>query len=102
MKEYEIYLPLFYNDGTSIEARKFTELKERLLEQFGGVTYFPQPNEGLWRLGEVTYRDEIVIYRILTNKVRMARTFLRRLKSELEESFDQELILVVERDVETL
>jgi hypothetical protein len=66
------------------------------------VTYFPQPNEGLWRLGEVTYRDEIVIYRILTDKVRMARTFLRRLKSELEESFDQEVILIVERDVETL
>lgn len=73
LKEYDIYLPLKYYDGTPVEPRKFRNL------QFGGVTYFPQPNEGLWRLGNVTYRDEIVIYRVLTAKVTVGMVWpLRR------------------------
>jgi hypothetical protein len=38
---------------------------DELLERFEGLTFFPQPNEGFWRMGDVTYRDEIVIYRVL-------------------------------------
>jgi len=46
VKEYDIYVPLTYNDGSPVEPRKLTRLRERLLEQFGGVTFFPQSNEG--------------------------------------------------------
>lgn len=63
MKEYDIFVPLYYNDGSPVEARKFQALQKRLLDYFG-VTYFPQPHEGLWRMGDVTYRDEVVIYRV--------------------------------------
>jgi hypothetical protein len=101
VKEYDVYLPLNYNDGTPVEARKFQELQQRLLAQFGGVTYFPQPNEGLWRFGDVVYKDEIV-YRVLARKNRTARKFLSQLKEELKASFRQEEVLIVERDVETL
>ena len=65
MKEYDIFLPLRYNDGKPVELIKFRQLQERLLSQFPGLTYFPQPNQGFWRLGNVTYRDEIVIFRVL-------------------------------------
>jgi hypothetical protein len=102
VKGYDIYLPLRYNDGTPVEVRKFQDVQQRLLDQFGGVTYFPQPNEGLWRMGRITYRDEIVIYRVLTEKTRAARRFLVQLKQELKKSFRQQEILIVERDVETL
>jgi hypothetical protein len=102
VKEYDIYLPLRYNDGTSIEPRKFQRVQRRLLQRFGGVTYFPQPNEGLWRAGNVVYRDEIVIYRVLTEKARSARRFLRSLKEELKKVFRQEAILITQRDVKTL
>jgi hypothetical protein len=102
VKAYDIYLPLRYNDGTPVEARKFRSLQQRLLEQFGGVTFFPQPNEGLWRIGDIVYRDEIVVYRVLTRKARKARRFLTQIKEELKKSFRQEEILIVERGVETL
>jgi hypothetical protein len=62
VKEYDIFIPLRYNDGNPIEARKFQQLQLDLLAQFGGLTYFPQANQGYWKLGDVTYRDEIVIY----------------------------------------
>ena len=66
MKEYDLFVPLYYNDGSPVEAEKLFELKRRLLDQFEGLTFFPQANEGFWRAGGVTYRDEIVIFRILT------------------------------------
>jgi hypothetical protein len=102
VKEYDIFLPLRYNDGTPIELIKFQDLQAQLLANFAGLTYFPQANQGFWKLGEVTYRDEIVIYRVLASDSRRARSCLRSLKEELLATFAQEAILIVERDVNTL
>ena len=49
----------------------------------------------------VTYRDEIVVYRVITSSEE-ARHFLEDFKEELKSTFDQEEILIVERDVDTL
>ena len=76
VKEYDLFVPLYYNDGTPIEPRKFRDLQNRLLDHFDGLTYFPQPNEGFWRMAGVTYRDEIIIFRVLASKVRSARRLL--------------------------
>ena len=102
MKEYDIFVPLRYNDGTLIDGRTFQQLQTSLLEQFGGLTYFPQANQGYWKLGNVTYRDEIVIYRVLAKDSRGSKRFLRKLKERLKADLDQEEILIVERDVEAL
>jgi len=102
VKEYDLYVPLTHNDGTPIDATTIKRLGEKLLKHFGGVTFFPQPNEGLWQLGSVTFRDQIVIFRVLAANVRDARRYFRNLKEQLKKDLDQEEILVVERDVETL
>ncbi len=102
MKEYDLFVPLCYNDGTSIEPEKFQEIQRRLLKEFDGLTYFPQPNDGFWKLGDVTYRDEIVIYRVVIAQTRSARRFLSEMKEELKRELDQEEILIIERDVKTL
>jgi hypothetical protein len=102
VKAYDLFVPLYYNDGRQIEAQKFQVLQQQLLDQFGGLTFFPQPNEGFWTMGGVTYRDEIVIYRVLTSNDQEARRFLSALKERLKEELQQEDILIVERDVETL
>lgn len=102
MKEYDLFLPLYYNDGTAVEPSKFFSLEERLVAEFNGLTVFPQPNRGYWRMGGVTYRDEIIIYRVVASNQRAARRYLRQLKEELKRDLQQEEILIVERDVETL
>ena len=102
MKEYDLFVPLYYNDGRPIEAEKFQKLHEILLDHFGGLTFFPQPNKGFWRMGGVTYRDEIVIYRVITSSWQESRRFLENLKERLKVELSQEDILIVQRDVETL
>lgn len=102
MKEYELYVPLSLNDGTPVSDELIDGVGERLLEQFRGCTFFPQPNKGLWKMGDVVFRDEVVIFRVLTRQVRPARKFFRALKSELLRELQQEAILIVEKDVETL
>jgi hypothetical protein len=102
VKEYDLFIPLFYNDGKPIESRKLHRLQTTLSEQFDGLTFFPQPNKGHWKLAGVTYRDDIVIYRVLTGNVRRARKYLAELKQELKRDLRQEEILIVEREVKTL
>ena len=102
VKEYDIFGLLHYNDGSPVEARKFQNLQRRLIDHFEGLTFFPQANQGFWKMGNVTYRDEIVIYRALASRVRRARKFLAQLKERLKKQFDQEEILIIERDIRTL
>jgi hypothetical protein len=101
-KEYDLFIPLYYNDGRPVEPQQFQALQQQLLDQFGGLTFFPQPNEGFWTVAGITYRDAIVIYRVLTSDAQEARQFLSALKERLKEQLQQEEILIVERDVETL
>ncbi len=102
MKEYDIFVPLYFNDGSAVEAEKLQELQETLLGQFGGLTFFPQPNKGFWRMAGITYRDEIVVYRVIASGAEGSREFLGKLKQRLKAEFGQEEILIIERDVRTL
>ena len=98
MKEFEIYIPLTYNDGSPIEDRKIERIGKRLLTYFDGMTFFPQRNEGYWKMGHVTFRDRIVIFRVLDARVRLSRRFLKKLKQDLKQYLRQEEILIVEKD----
>jgi hypothetical protein len=99
MREYELYMPLHDNEGNPVHPQKLSSLKRRLIEKFGGLTHFPQENEGFWRVGSVTFRDRIVILRVLTDEPAEAERFFRRLKEDLRREWDQEDVLIVAREV---
>ncbi len=102
MKEYEIYFPLFYNDGRSVAPEKLKWCKQILVNEFGGLTHFPQESEGLWKVGGRTFRDKIVILRVLAADSKRAREFFSRLRETLRTELAQAEVLIVERDVEAL
>ena len=102
VKEYDLFVPLYYNDGRHAEPQKFQGLQQQHLDHFGGLTFFPQPNEGFWTVAGITYRDAIVIYRVITSDEQAARQLLSDLKERLKAELRQENILIVERSVETL
>jgi hypothetical protein len=101
VKEYELYVPLHTNEGGSIPPDRLNGLKRQLVAKFGGLTHFPQKNEGLWKIGGTTFRDEIVILRVLADETE-ADEFFRLLKKEMQEEWQQQAVLVVARPVETI
>jgi hypothetical protein len=84
------------------KTKKFQDLQEYLLRHFDGLTFFPQPNKGIWRMGKVIYHDEVVIYRVLTENRKKAKKVLLRLKESLKRTFRQEEILIITRNVGVL
>ncbi len=99
MKEFDLFLPLYYNDGSPVEPKKFQDLQKRLLGHFEGFTFFPQAHKEVWKVEDMIYRDEIVIYRVVSRKAAAARRFLKKLKEKLRRSFRQEEIFIIERTV---
>ena len=83
-KEFEIYVPLFYNDGSPIETTKIDHIGETLLQHFDGLNFSPHPLIGFCKKDGVVHRDKIVIYRVVTDKVRQARRWIRIFKEELK------------------
>jgi hypothetical protein len=64
------------------------------------LTEFPQEQRGFWKVGKVTFRDKIVIWRVLSNKPAVeARTFWSTIKTELGREWRQKEVLVVRRTV---
>ena len=99
MKEYEIYVPLHGNDGRPIDTARLDTLRRRLIDQFGGLTHFPQENEGFWKLGHHTFRDRIVILRVLADDPARADQFFAALKNDLRREWQQQDVLIITREV---
>jgi hypothetical protein len=100
--EYDLYIPLRFNDGRPVEIQIIDGLKQQLHDRFGGLTFFPQRNEGHWQIGAVTFCEEIVILRVVAEETRAAREFFLHLKELLKRQLAQEEVLIVERKVEIL
>ena len=65
MQEFEIYLPTALNDGTPVDGAKIQGIKDKLVRAFGGYTHLNQRSDGAWRMGGVTFYDEVTIVRVL-------------------------------------
>src|SRR3954453_20654181 len=100
MKEFEIYLPTTLNDGSPADPAELERVKETLAKAFGGYTHLRQRSEGAWRMGGVTFRDEVTIVRVLDDGT--SGFDMAALKRRLETLLQQEEVLIVSREVEVL
>jgi hypothetical protein len=97
MQEYEIYLPMTYNDGSQVDPEIIQRIKDTLAAQFGGYTYLRQRNEGVWKIGGVTFRDEITLLRVLDNG---GTAFdMADFKRQIERLLRQNTVLIVARPI---
>lgn len=97
MKEYEIYLPTTLNDGSSVEPAIIEKAKETLVKTFGGYTHLTHRNEGGWRIGGVTFRDEITLLRVIDSGTPLFD--MEAFKKSLERELQQDSVLIVAREV---
>ncbi len=94
---HDIYVPSLQNDGTPVPGIVKDQVKTSLINAFGGFTELKPRCEGEWRMGGVTFREAVAIYRVLAdgkNGLDMAN-FKRNLECVLK----QEKVLIVGRDV---
>ena len=103
MNEYDLYLPLSV-EGLSRRTlqKRLSLLKRELTREFGGLTYFPQENEGQWRFGGVTYHDKIVILRVLSSNRKSAESCLKKIKRLIRRDWKQTDVLIIARSVRAL
>ena len=97
--EYDIYVPTADRDGVRYENPELEVIRKELTDYFGGLTDTKYRNEGLWKVGSVTVRDEIVIWRVLSDKGGEGDEMIAKVKAQLERCLAQELVMVVKRSV---
>lgn len=89
----EILLPLNDNEGRPFDPEKFSALRERLTERFGGLTAFTRsPAQGRTREGDKTVRDEIIVFEVLTET--LDESWWTSCRRRLEKDFRQDRIIV--------
>lgn len=92
----EIFLPLVEDSEAT-----FRNLRRDLCERFGGLTAHNRaPAEGVWRDGNSTEKDKIVIIEVMTET--LDRGFWRELRQRLESALGQKEIVIRAHTVERL
>ena len=89
----QILLPRADNSGKPFPKQDFERVKEELARQFDGVTaYLQAPAEGLWRQGQKSSDDDIVIFEVMTDTIDLPVWRTRR--AELERRFRQDKVVI--------
>ena len=90
----QLLLPLYDNRGNRLSRTLFAQVRDELVERFGGLTAHARaPASGLWQesAGE-TVRDDVVIYEVMVET--LDETWWRRYRAELEKRFKQSELVV--------
>ena len=89
----QLLLPLYNNSGIQFEQKLYTDVRNELVDRFGGITaYTRAPVHGLWQESEQLVRDDLIIYEIMVEK--LEEDWWRGYREILENRF-QQLSLVV-------
>ena len=97
-RQYDIYLPLAFNDGRPIPKGHFVTVERRLLAQFPGVTSQKRefPMRGIWVDQNHVYHDHVIVITCLDFRKRGSTRFIVELKQYLLHEFEQLEILITE------
>ncbi|WP_407290810.1 hypothetical protein [Stutzerimonas zhaodongensis] len=97
-----LFLPLYDNDQRALPKALFAEVRDELVNEFGGLTAHSRaPVDGLWQEdGRRAVRDDLVIYEVMTAE--LDRAWWSEFRASLETRFRQEHILIRVQAVEVL
>lgn len=89
----QLLLPLYNNSGIQFEQKLYTEVRNELVDRFGGITaYTRAPVHGLWQESEQIVRGELIIYEIMVEK--LEEKWWRGYREILESRFQQQSLVV--------
>ena len=88
-----ILLPLYDNSGRRFSREKYEAVKSHLSARFQGLTaYSRAAAEGLWRVGKVVQRDDIVVYEVMAKSLN--QRWWKQYRKHLEQEFRQDSIVI--------
>jgi len=98
---YEIYIPTLYNDKTAIEAKKYRQIKNKIQNQFGGLSVHPATVQGTWTCPETKELicDNCFRYEIVVEKTPENESWFEDYKEELKVFLDQHEIFMIFTEV---
>lgn len=97
----QMILPLYDNDGQETRPALFREVRQHLLERFGGVTAFTRsPAQGLWQDGGRVQREDVLLYEVMVESLDSG--WWAAYRRELEDKFQQQELVVRAHLIERL
>jgi hypothetical protein len=99
MAEYDIFVPLCDEAGKQYPRRTITEFRQLLVTRFGGLTDFNHRSKGFWKIGAVTFRDGIVLWRVVCSVSGSNNRFFIALKRDMQKRLHQKEILIARRRI---
>jgi hypothetical protein len=90
----QLFLPVYDNDGAAIPPALFRQVRDALVERFGGLTaYSRAPASGLWQEPEGdTVKDDLLVYEVMADTI--DETWWSNYRQALEQQFRQESIVI--------
>lgn len=99
-----VLLPLYDNLGNPLPKSLFANVRDELIERFGGLTaHTRSPVSGLWQQDEddsQAVHDELIIYEVMTSGLDSA--WWQAYRTSLETRFRQEQVLIRAHRIEVL
>ncbi len=90
----QLLLPLYDNRGNRLNKSLFAQVRDELVERFGGLTAHARaPASGLYQEGAgETVHDDLVIYEVMVDT--LDEPWWRSYRAELEKRFRQDDLVV--------
>ncbi len=101
MRNYDVYLPVRYNDGAIIPQATLGQIRDGIVQKFGGATVLAL-SSGSWHHCGETHSEDIRILRVICEDNEGSKKFFEELKEQLEEQLKQTEIFIVTWEVETV
>jgi hypothetical protein len=97
----QLLLPLYSNAGVPFEQTLFIDVRNELVDRFGGITaYTRAPVNGLWQESARLVRDDLIIYEIMVEA--LDEDWWRDYRILLENRFQQESLVVRTHQIRVL
>jgi hypothetical protein len=102
MIRFEILLPLFYNDGRSVEDEKYLATDDELVAIFGATSTDTVIVRGHWLYQSTIYEDRLIRVRLDVGDIPENWQKMRDMKEVLKKRFDQIDIWISAHRIEIL
>lgn len=99
LNEFDIFLPVKDGKGRVVSKVFYATFRKLLTKKFGGVTDFVHGNIGEWKFGNVIYREQMRVFRVLAPPSHSNLLWLKKLGESLRSELSQEEILLIRRSV---